>query len=220
MKLRFVPVLAAIAAAAIVSPSLFAQSRGAEMERLTESAWTPLFNGRDLTGWVKVGQEQWTVEDGTIYGAGVTKEYGYLRTEKKYVDFEMTLRFKCEADGNSGLFFHADFPPNSVDISQGLQFEIDRVLGHHTAGIYGDGREWIVWPSPDLETVIRPTDWNELRVRVVGRHYVAYLNGTLMVDFTDPKPKSFDGYIALQLHSGGLGRMRFKDIYLRDLSRR
>lgn len=217
MMLRFVPVLAAalIAAATAVSP-LRAQTPAVP----AEPKWEQLFNGKDLTGWVKVGQEQWTVEDGAIYGAGVTKEYGYLRTEKKYVDFDLTLRFKCEADGNSGVFFHAEFPPNSVDISQGLQFEIDRVLGHHSGGIYGDGRNWVVWPAPHLETVIRPNDWNELRVHVVGRRYVSYLNGTLMVDFTDPTPKSFDGYIALQLHSGGLGRMRFKDIYIRDLSRR
>ena len=45
-----------------------------------------------------------------------------------------------------------------------------------------------------------------------------YLNGVLMIDFTDPQPKSFDGYIALQLHSGGLGDMRFKDIRINDLS--
>ena len=185
-----------------------------------EAKWTPLFNGKDLSGWIPVGKEQWTVENGTIVGVGVTKEYGYLRTEKKYVDFDLTLRFKCEADGNSGLFFHADFKPGTVDVSQGLQFEIDRVLGHHTAGIYGDDRQWVVWPAPELETVIRPNDWNDLRVRVVGRRYLSYLNGVLMVDFTDPTPKSFDGYIALQLHSGGLGRMRFADLYIRDLSAR
>jgi len=40
------------------------------------------------------------------------------------------------------------------------------------------------------------------------------------VDFTDPAPRSFDGYIALQLHSGGEGNMKFKDIFLRDLSKR
>jgi hypothetical protein len=41
-----------------------------------------------------------------------------------------------------------------------------------------------------------------------------------MIDFTDPNPKSFDGPIALQLHAGGEGNMRFKDIWLRDLSKR
>ena len=198
------------------APALFAQAPAASRPNRLGS----LFNGKDLTGWVKVGNEKWKVEDGAIHGVGVTKEYGYLRTEKKYVDFHLTLRFKCDADGNSGVFFHSDFKPGTVDVAQGLQFEIDRVLGHHTGGLYGDDRNWIVWPAPELETVIRPNDWNEMRMRVVGNRYTSYLNGTLMVDFTDPTPKSFDGYISLQLHSGGLGNMRFKEIYIRDLTRR
>jgi hypothetical protein len=41
-----------------------------------------------------------------------------------------------------------------------------------------------------------------------------------MIDYTDPKPESDDGPIALQLHSGGHGNMRFKDIILRDLTKR
>jgi hypothetical protein len=101
-----------------------------------------------------------------------------------------------------------------------LQFEIDRSLGHHTGGVYGDGRDWIVWPAPELEPLVRPSDWNEFLLKVEGNRYVSYLNGVLMVDFTDPQPKSFDGYVALQLHSGGLGNMRFKDIRIRDLSLR
>jgi hypothetical protein len=67
--------------------------------------------------------------------------------------------------------------------------------------------------------VVRPDDWNEYIVKVVGNRYMARLNGVQVMDFTDPKPKSFDGYIALQLHSGGGGNMRFKDIAIRDLSR-
>ncbi len=53
-----------------------------------------------------------------------------------------------------------------------------------------------------------------------GNRYISRLNGVLMVDFTDPSPKSFDGPIALQLHSGGKGNMLFKDIWIRDLSKR
>ncbi len=192
----------------------------AQASKPPDPGWAPLFNGKGLTGWVKVGNEKWEVEDGTIHGQGITKEYGYLRTEKKYKDFHLSLRFKCEADGNSGVFFHTDFKPGTADVSQGLQFEIDRNLSHHTGGIYGDGRQWIVWPSPENELVIRPHDWNEYLLKVEENHYVARLNGILMVDFTDPTPKSFDGYIALQLHSGGEGNMRFKDIYIRDLSNR
>jgi hypothetical protein len=55
---------------------------------------------------------------------------------------------------------------------------------------------------------------------VVGNHYTSRLNGVLMVDYTDPQPESEDGPIALQLHSGGQGNMRFKDIIVRDLSKR
>jgi hypothetical protein len=196
----------------------FAQST--PRKKLPGEQWVSLFNGKDLSGWVKVGNEKWDVEDGAIHGQGVTKEYGYLRTEKKYVNFHLFLRFKCEANGNSGVFFHVDFKPGTADVSQGLQFEIDRVIGHHTGGVYGDNRGWIVWPAPELEPLIRPNDWNEMLMKVEDNRYVSYLNGVQMVDFTDPSPRSFDGYIALQLHSGGEGNMRFKDIMIRDLTQR
>jgi len=185
--------------------------------KLPNEQWVKLFNGRDLAGWIEVGHEKWTVEDGTIHGQAVTKEYGYLKTEKNYKDFELTLRFKCEGDGNSGVFFHTEFKPGTADVSQGLQFEIDQVVGH-TGGIYGDGRQWIVWPAPEFEGVIHLNDWNDYLLKVVENRYIARLNGIVIVDFTDPTPKSFDGSIALQLHSGGSGNMRFKDIYVRDLS--
>ncbi len=182
--------------------------------------WQSLFNGKDLAGWVQVGHEKWTVEDGAIHGQGITKEYGYLRTEGKYKDFELSLRFKCLAGGNSGVFFHTDFKPGTADVSQGLQFEIDRALNRHTGGIYGDDRQWVVWPAPEHETVVRPYDWNEMYMKVVGNRYICRLNGVTILDFTDPTPKSFDGYIALQLHSGGEGNMLFREIAIRDLTKR
>ncbi len=193
---------------------------GAQRSAKPGEDWVSLFNGKDLSGWVEVGKEKWTVEEGAIHGIAVTKEYGYLRTEKKYVDFHLGIRFKCEGTGNSGLFFHTDFEPGTPKVTQGLQFEIDCAINRHTGGIYGDGRGWVVWPAPENEAVVRQNDWNDLQVRVEGNRYVSRLNGVLMVDFTDPAPRSFDGYIALQLHSGGEGDMKFKDIYIRDLTRR
>jgi hypothetical protein len=67
---------------------------------------------------------------------------------------------------------------------------------------------------------VRQEEWNEYLLKVDGNHYISRLNGVPMVDFTDPKPFGTDGGIALQLHSGGHGNMRFKDIYIRDLSKR
>ncbi len=182
------------------------------------SPWKSLFNGKDLTGWDKIGNEKWVVEDGAIYGAGVTKEYGYLATQDTYQDFHLSLRFKCEAGGNSGVYLHTSFEPGTATVTAGRQIEIDRNIGHHTGGIYGDGKGWIAWPAPELETVIKPYDWNDLLIKVEGRRYVVHLNGEQMLDFTYPNPGAKDGVIALQLHSGGQGRMRFKDIWVRDLS--
>jgi Domain of Unknown Function (DUF1080) len=58
--------------------------------------------------------------------------------------------------------------------------------------------------------VVRPDDWNEYLLKVEGNRYIARLNGVQMVDYTDPKPFGADGGIALQLHSGGHGNMRFQ----------
>jgi hypothetical protein len=195
-----------------------AQSGPAPALKAPGEDWVSLFNGTDLTGWVKVGNEQWTVENGVIHGVAVTKEYGYLMTEKPYRDFHLSLRFLCEGDGNSGVFFHTAFKPGTADVSQGLQFEVDCTIMQHTGGIYGDGRDWVVWPAPENETVVRKGEWNEYLLKVEGNRYVARLNGVQMIDFTDPSPKSSDGGIALQLHSGGQGNMKFKDIWIRDLT--
>ena len=183
-------------------------------------SWEALFDGTDLSNWVKVGEERWEIEDGVIHGQGVTPKYGYLRTQKKYKDFHLFLRFKCLADGNSGVYFHTDFKPGTVDVSQGRQVEIDRTLGHHTGGVYGDGRGWQAWPAPEFEPLIRPNDWNDMLIKVVANRYVTYLNGIQVLDFTNPRHDASDGYIALQLHSGGLGNMMFKDIRVLDLSHR
>src|SRR5512138_1683088 len=138
--------------------------------------WTSLFNGKDLTGGVKVGNEKWVVENGTIYGEGVSEKYGYLCTEKEYRDFEFSIRFKCEADGNSGVYLRTHFKPGTVDVSDGYQVEIDRVLNHHTGGVYGDNRGWMAWPAPEFETVIRPYDWNDMLIKVVENRTIVWLN--------------------------------------------
>jgi len=187
---------------------------------LPNEQWVSLFDGKTLDGWDPVGKEKWEVKDGEIHGQAITKEYGYLQTTKKFKDFHLSLRFKCVGDGNSGVFFHTAFKPGTADVSQGLQFEIDPTLNHHTGGIYGDGRQWIVWPSPENEYTIHVTDWNTYLLIVEGNHYIARLNGVVVIDFTDPTPKSTDGTIALQLHAGGHGDMLFKEIYVRDLSQR
>ena len=69
-----------------------------------------LFNGKDLTGWTIHGTEKWYVENGElICESGLDKQYGYLSTNKNYKNFILTLEFKQEANGNSGVFFAHKF---------------------------------------------------------------------------------------------------------------
>lgn len=213
MRVLVLSLLAAVAGGVL-------QAQPSNRPKTLSPEWVSLFNGKDLSGWRKVGQERWTVVDGAIFGEGITKEYGYLATEKSYRDFHLRLSFKCEADGNSGVYIHTTFKGDTPEVTAGRQIEIDRTTNHHTGGIYGDNKGWVAWPRPEFEAVIRPNDWNDMLIQVEGNHYVVHLNGLQILDFTYPSPGAEDGVIALQLHSGGEGRMRFKDIYIRDLSRR
>lgn len=188
--------------------------------RLGGEDWVALFNGKDFTGWTKVGNEHWDVENSVIHGRAVTKDYGYLQTKANFKDFHLSLRFKCVGQGNSGVLFHFDSSSGEPELMPGFQFEVACSFGRHTGGIYGDGRNWIVWPAPVNELALRRGEWNDFLLTVEGNRYRSRLNGVMMVDFTDPKPKALDGAIAFQLHAGADCDMYFKDVYIRDLSKR
>src|SRR3954468_3450031 len=88
------------------TPAAPAAQRPAAQSAATKAPgedWVALFNGKDLTGWTNIGKEKWEVEDATLHGLAVSREYGYLQTDKSYKDFQLSLRFKCEGDGNSGV---------------------------------------------------------------------------------------------------------------------
>ncbi len=177
--------------------------------------WVSLFNGRDLSGWKNHGDEKWMVENGEIKGEALTKAYGYLATTKTYRDFQMKGKFKAEGTGNSGIFFHSTL--NGVDI-KGVQVEVDPNPGKHTGGLYeSDGRNWLVKPNEAAEKALKVGEWNEIEFSVTGNRVVTYVNGVKAVDYTDPNPKYTDGIVALQLHSGGEGNMRFKELYIKEI---
>ena len=192
---------------------------GAAAQAPRESGWVALFNGKDLSGWKKNGDEKWVVEQGTILCESTANKYGYLTTEKTYRDFTLRLKFKGEAEGNSGVFLHAKItgmnPEHGPDI-EGMQVEVDPSTGKHTGGLYeSGGRGWVAQPTPEGEKALKAGDWNDLKESVKGAHIVTQLNGKKIVDFTDPAPKFTDGVVALQIHTGGGVKMRWKDIFVR-----
>ena len=195
----------------VLAPVLLAQ----RPPKATGKGWVPLFNGKNLDGWKNYGAEKWTVENGEILGEAVTKAYGYLGTEKTYKNFEMTGKFKAEGTGNSGIFYHSSL--DGVDI-KGVQVEVDPHPGMHTGGLYESaGRGWLIQPSDAAEKALVVDGWNEVRAVVRGPHVQTWVNGVPAVDYTDRSPKYTDGLIALQLHAGGEGKMRFKDVVVREI---
>jgi hypothetical protein len=185
-----------------------------------QGGWVSLFNGKDLTGWKNNGEEKWVVEQGTILCESAANKYGYLTTEKTYRDFHLRLKFKGEAAGNSGVFFHARItgidPKHGPDI-EGMQAEVDPSVGKHTGGLYeSGGRGWVAMPSAEGEQALKSGEWNDLEVFAHGNHIVTQLNGVKIVDYTDPAPKFSDGVIGLQIHTGGGVKMRWKDIFVQE----
>ena len=177
--------------------------------------WVKLFNKKDLSGWKIYGTEKWYVENGELVcESGPDKEYGYLGTDQIFKDFELSCQFKQEANGNSGVFFHSSIEGTKIT---GWQSEV-APPGHFTCGIYESyGRGWLIKPTEEKDKALKMGEWNEMRVKVVGNNVTTYLNGQEMITFTDDKIGSVDGIIALQIHSGGGIKVKWRKIKVREL---
>ena len=176
---------------------------------------TKIFNGKDLTGWTIHGTEKWYVDNGELVcESGPDKQYGYLSTDKNYKNFILTLKFKQEANGNSGVFFRSGI--DGVKIN-GWQVEV-APKDHFTAGIYESyGRGWLIKPKSEDEKILKEGEWNTLKIKVVGDEVNTWLNGHQMVFLKDEKIGEGEGFIALQIHDGGGIKVRWKDFKIKEL---
>ena len=180
-----------------------------------QEGWVSIFNGENLDGWINHGHEKWYEDNGEIIcESGPKEEYGYLSTEKFYDDYELTLEFKQEANGNSGVFFRSTL--EGVKIS-GWQVEV-APPEHHTGGIYESyGRGWLVQPEPQKDAKLKMGDWNLMRIIVANDKVTTWLNGQEMVSIKDTKIGQGKGAIALQIHDGGGIKVRWRNLKVREI---
>lgn len=169
-----------------------------------------LFNGENIDGWEIYGTEKWYVENGNlICESGPDKAYGYLATNDGFKDIDLSLEFKQEADGNSGVFFRSSIEGTKIT---GWQAEV-APPGHNTGGIYESyGRGWLIQPDSILDQALKMGDWNQMRVQVVDDQVTTWLNGQKMIQFQDEKIGEAAGQIALQIHDGGGIKVRWRNI--------
>ena len=176
-----------------------------------------LFNGKDLTGWEPFGDGKWSVdEDGNLVTEnGDSKQYGYLCTRKYYKDFDLTLEFKQESNGNSGLFFHSFI--EGFNTVHGWQCEV-APKGNDTGGIYESyGRGWLQQIPDEKEDVLKEGEWNTLRLRVEGNHVQTWLNDVPMADIEDELIGNTPGRLMLQIHDGNDIKVLWRNFQLTQL---
>ena len=174
-----------------------------------------LFNGENLDGWIKHGTELWYASNGEIVcESGPDKGYGYLSTEQFYDDFVLTVEFKQEANGNSGIFFRSTLEGTKIS---GWQVEV-APPGSNSGGIYESyGRGWLIKPDPSKDSALKMGEWNLMKIRVKGNKVKTWLNGVQMISINDEKIGKGKGAIALQIHDGGGIKVRWKNLILKKI---
>ena len=174
-----------------------------------------IFNNKDLSGWIVYGTEKWYVENGLLVcESGPDKKYGYLGTENFYKNFVLSLDFKQEANGNSGVFFRSTVDGTKVS---GWQVEV-APPGLHTGGIYESyGRGWLIKPDERKDSSLKMGNWNNLKVKVYKDTVTTWLNGKMMISLSDQKIGNANGRIALQIHDGGGIKVKWKNIKIQEL---
>jgi hypothetical protein len=202
-----------------------------------DEGFGPMFNGKDLTGWVNVNCAPGTfyVKDGEIITTG--RPTGYLRTDKQYenfiADFEWMHVNKTEV-GNSGFFVWADpLPAVGSPYTRGIEVQVlvnltykDKKTGAVTATSQGD--LFSIWGATCKPDRPHPLGWarclpSEDRAKgggewnhyvVIGRDGVLKLqvNGKEVSGLSECKPRK--GYLALESEGA---ECHFRNLKIKEL---
>jgi Domain of Unknown Function (DUF1080) len=204
--------------------------------------FTPLFNGKDLTGWHGMShfdprklwamtdaerqkkradelsdfQKHWKIEKGELVNDG---EGGYATTDKDYGDIEMWIDYKTVAKADSGIYLRATPQVQIWDYTEaGGKWNIGADKG--SGGLWNNSAG-----APGKDPLVLADkafgEWNRFRILQVGDRTSVWLNGKLVVDaaplenFWDrSRPLFAKGPIQLQTHGG---EIRWRNIFLREI---
>ena len=174
-----------------------------------------LFNGRDLSGWIAVGQQaprDWAVKEGCIVCKG--KGRTWLRTQEQFDDFDLCLEYQVSPGANSGVYVRVGADGNhhratAADPAAGFEVQILDDAAPRYAGLkdyqYSASVYDIAGASP---RVSKPAGgWNTLRIVCKGPHVTVFHNGVRVVKAGPEKYpllalRNRRGYLGLQSHNG------------------
>ncbi len=198
-------------------------------------AWTPLFNGNDLSGWKN--PYEWgkaAVVDGEVHLTGDQKFF--LVTEKEYGDFVLEGEVKLPPGAaNSGFMFRCHVEPNKV---YGYQAEVDGSDRRWSGGLYDEGRREWLWPSqtgrtkdekflkhekesqaffkqPEIAEALKRDNWNRYRLTCQGDSIKIDVNDVPITDMHDDTDAR--GPIGIQHHGEKGATYKFRNLRIREL---
>lgn len=186
-----------------------------------EDGFVSLFDGKTLVGWTKTGGEAtYTVEEGCIVGRVGPGRNTFLCTDKTYGDFIFKVELKLDVPGNSGIQIRSHKRPDGVVF--GYQCEVDPSARAWSGGIYDESRRGWLYPlnntdKEEARKAFKVNDWNEFVIEAKGPSIKTWLNGVPCADLKDTA--DLEGLIALQVHSGKQGQIRWRNIRIKDLGR-
>jgi 3-keto-disaccharide hydrolase len=215
--------LLALASGVVVSLVLVGSS-----STLADEDFRPLFNGKDLSGWVpvNVAPETFTVRDGMIVSTG--KPTGVMRTDRPYENFVMELEWRhLHAGGNAGLFVWSDALP-ALGVPFTRSFEVQILDGHETPNYTSHGDVFGIWGAtmtPDRphpagwmrclpsEKRARPSpEWNHYRVSCQDGVLKLAVNGKEVSGASKCVPRM--GYICLESEGS---ECHFRNLRIKEL---
>ncbi len=137
-----------------------------------------LFNGKDLSGWKLTDPNAvngWRAENGILINDPKQQEgkphinYGNLRTEKEFEDFNLKLEVNVLPNGNSGIYLRGIY---EVQVADTFGKPLDP---HNMGGIYSR-------ITPALAAEKPAGEWQTYDITLLDRHVTVILNGKTIID--------------------------------------
>jgi hypothetical protein len=170
---------------------------------LAQAGWTELIDGKTLSGWNRLGEANWRVEDSVIIADG--GKGGYLVTPANYRDFELRAEIWVDEKANSGIFFRCS-DPNKITATNAYEANIFDTRSDPSYGTGAIVNVAKVDPMPKAGG-----KWNTMEISAKVDRLSFVFNGIRTVDNVQDN-KYADGPIALQY---GTGIVKFRNVRVR-----
>lgn len=197
--------------------------------------FTPLFNGKDLSGWVNINtaEDTWRWEDGLLINKG--HPIGVMCSEQQYENFILHIEWMhLEPGGNSGVFVWSNANPRADDrLPDGVEvqmLELEWPRLHMRNGVmppvaYVHGEVWGVGGvttvpdnprgnrSKSIENRAKGRgQWNTYDVVAVDGEIKLSVNGKFVNGISDSTRKK--GYLCLESEGA---EIHFRNIEIMQL---